>query len=115
MPTESVARLPRPALLAAAPALTASLFRLQADGVAVEFTTPALASARVRPSDTEKLEVVLADLGGGSGSYVVPLRHISKLLSMTVHDRTLCDEILHRNSREPDDIRRAVLAVARLG
>jgi hypothetical protein len=112
MPTESVARLPKPALLAAPPA---SLLRFQADGVAVEFTTPALASARVRQSDTDKLEVVFADLGGGSGSYVVPLRHIDKMLTMTVHDRTLCDEILHRDAQEPDDIRRAVLSVARLG
>jgi hypothetical protein len=34
---------------------------------------------------------------------------------MTVHDRTLCDEIVHRNAQAPDEIRRAVLAVARMG
>ena len=93
----------------------ASLSRFQSDGVAIEFTTPVLASARVRPSDSDKLEVIIADLGGGRGQYVVPMRHLNKVVTLTVHDRTLCEEILHRNACSPDEIRRAMLTVARMG
>jgi hypothetical protein len=93
----------------------ASLSRFQAEGVAIEFTTPVLSSARVRPSDTDKLEVIISDLGGGRGQYVVPLRHLNKVVTLTVHDRTLCEEVMHRNAISPDEIRRAVLTVAKMG
>ena len=93
----------------------ASLSRFQADGVAIEFTTPVLSSARVRPSDTDKLEVIISDLGGGRGQYVVPMRHLSKVVPLTVHDRTLCEEVMHRKACSPDEIRAAVLTVAKMG
>jgi hypothetical protein len=94
---------------------TASLSRFQAEGVAIEFTTPVLSSARVRPSDSDKLEVIISDLGGGRGQYVVPLRHLTKVVTLTVHDRTLCEEVMHRNAYSPDEIRSAVLTVAKMG
>lgn len=92
-----------------------TLSRYQSDGVAIDFTTPILANARVRPAEVDRLEVIVADLGGGKGSYVVPLRHLGKIVSLTVHDRALCEEIVHRRAAAPDEIRRAVLAVARMG
>src|SRR5262249_11031824 len=87
----------------------------QADGVAIEFTSPVLSSARVRPSDADKLEVIISDLGGGRGQYIVPLRHLAKVVTLTVHDRTLCEEVMHRNAHSPDEIRAAVLTVAKMG
>jgi len=116
MPLQSVARSPGSDV--AMPAETGSanaLSRYQSDGVAIEFTTPILANARVRPAETDRLEVIVDDLGGGKGSYVVPLRHLGKIVALTVHDRTLCEEIIHRRANSPDEIRRAVLAVARMG
>jgi hypothetical protein len=110
MPLEGAIRTPT----ADAPPL-ASLSRFQAEGVAIEFTTPVLSSARVRPSDTDKLEVIISDLGGGRGQYVVPMRHLNKVVTLTVHDRTLCEEVMHRNAHSPDEIRRAVLTVAKMG
>jgi len=110
MPLESAVRS-----TAADAAPLASLSRFQSEGVAIEFTTPVLTSARVRPSDSDKLEVIIADLGGGRGQYVVPMRHLGKVVTLTVHDRTLCEEILHRNAHSPDEIRRAMLTVARMG
>src|SRR5262249_9928824 len=80
-----------------------------------EFTTPVLTSARVRPSDSDKLEVIISDLGGGRGQYVVPMRHLAKVVTLTVHDRTLCEEVMHRNAHSPDEIRSAVLTVAKMG
>ncbi|MBL8838564.1 MAG: hypothetical protein JNL66_20095 [Alphaproteobacteria bacterium] len=91
------------------------LVQYQSEGVAVDFTTPILANARIRPSDGDKLEVILSDLGGGRGHYVIPLRHLEKAVTMTVHDHTLCEEVLHRNASSPDDIRRAILTVAKMG
>lgn len=111
MPLESAVRSGG---AAEAPPL-ASLSRFQSDGGAIEFTTPVLASARLRPSDSDKLEVIIADLGGGRGQYVVPMRHLNKVVTLTVHDRTLCEEILHRNAHSPDEIRGAVLTVAKMG
>src|SRR5215475_11525822 len=109
MPLEGVIRPPAGD---APPA--ASLSRFQSDGVAIEFTTPVLSSARVRPSESDKLEVIISDLGGGRGQYVVPMRHLTKVVTLTVHDRTLCEEVMHRNAHSPDEIRRAVLTVARM-
>lgn len=116
MPLETLVRPAGPDLAAAADAPAANtLSRYQSDGVAIDFTTPILANARVRPAETDRLEVIVADLGGGKGSYVVPLRHLGRIVTLTVHDRTLCEEILHRQANAPDEIRRAVLAVARMG
>ena len=98
-----------------AAAAAGGLVQYQSEGVAVDFTTPILANARIRPSDGDRLEVILSDLGGGRGHYVVPLRHLEKAVTMTVHDHTLCEEVLHRNASSPDDIRRAVLTVAKMG
>ncbi len=116
MPLETLARPAGPDVAATADAPAANtLSRYQSDGVAIDFTTPILANARVRPAETDRLEVIVADLGGGKGNYVVPLRHLGKIVTLTVHDRRLCEEILHRHANAPDEIRRAVLAVARMG
>jgi hypothetical protein len=110
MPLEGAVRAP-----AADVPPPASLSRFQAEGVAIEFTTPVLSSARVRPSEMDKLEVIISDLGGGRGQYVVPMRHLTKVVTLTVHDRTLCEEVMHRNAQSPDEIRSAMLTVAKMG
>jgi hypothetical protein len=85
-----------------------------AAGVLVEFTTPILAGSRVRLSDANTLEVVISGIGG-SGQFVVPLDHLDKAVTLTVHDRALCGEIMKRNAHAPEEVRRIVLAVAEMG
>ena len=70
---------------------------IEAAGVVVDFTTPILAGSRVRLSDANTLEVILSGIGG-SGQYVVPLDHLEKAVTLTVHDRALCGEIMKRNA-----------------
>ena len=41
-------------------------------GVAVSFTTPALAYARIRKDYRDRLEVVLPNIGDAKGTFVIP-------------------------------------------
>ncbi len=41
--------------------------------MAVPFTTPSLAHARVRPAAGDALELLVPNVGGGKGSHVVEL------------------------------------------
>lgn len=84
-------------------------------GVAVPFTTPALAHARIRPTARGPVELVLPNLAGGKGSYVVDLAGAPALFTLTVHDRLLVDALLALPSLTPAEVRRVVREVAATG
>lgn len=41
-------------------------------GAVAPFTTPSLAMSRVRPDDRHGLVLMMPNMGGGDGAYVVP-------------------------------------------
>ncbi|MBI1778964.1 MAG: hypothetical protein HYR63_26810 [Proteobacteria bacterium] len=87
----------------------------QERGATVPFTTPILASARVRQPDDQKLELLVPGMSGTKGTYVIPWASLPEIFKMTVHDRALYEEIADANVSTPHEIRVAALKVARTG
>jgi hypothetical protein len=84
-------------------------------GATVPFTTPILASARVRQPDEQKLELLVPGMSGTKGTYVIPWPSLPEIFKMTVHDRALYEEIGEVGAATPYDIKMAALKVARTG
>lgn len=84
-------------------------------GVAVPFTTPLLACARVRPTHRQKLEFVIANPSGGIGFYVMGWDGLASLTRITVHDRLLYETVLKEPLLSPGTIRAAGRKVALSG
>ena len=84
-------------------------------GVAVAFTTPGLALARLRYDGRERHEIVMPNLADGRGVYVAPWASLSEIMSLTVHDRML-QQLLARDAvLDPETARRAQLRIALRG
>jgi hypothetical protein len=84
-------------------------------GVAVPFTTPMLAGARVRQSDNAGIELVVSNPSGGRGVYILGWLGVRALCSPTVHDTRLFQRFRHLAAVDPSRIRRAARAVAAEG
>jgi hypothetical protein len=84
-------------------------------GVAVPFTSPLLAGARVRPADRGGIEVIVPNPSGGRGVYILPWSGICRLSRPTVHDSSLYLRITERQGITPGTIRTAARAVAAQG
>jgi hypothetical protein len=84
-------------------------------GAAVPFTTAKLSQTRVRLDDRAHMVLVMPSMAGGAGSYVVPWKAVPEIVTMTVHDRMLHEEILEARACTPDAIRRTALKVAATG
>ncbi|MBM3549255.1 MAG: hypothetical protein FJX54_20145, partial [Alphaproteobacteria bacterium] len=84
-------------------------------GATVPFTTPALAAARLRSMDPEKVEFLVPGLSGGKGTYVIPAKAVMEMFKLTVHDRALLEELDRKSATSPHDIRIATLTVASTG
>jgi len=84
-------------------------------GVAVPFTSPMLAGARVRPADRGGIEVIVPNPSGGRGVYILPWSGISNLCRPTVHDSCLYLQITERQGVTPGSIRACARAVATQG
>ncbi len=84
-------------------------------GVTVPFTTPAVAMARLRPTDAGGVELVVANPSGADGCYVFPLRAVSDFTTLSMHDRLLLELLLELPAITPSDIRRAARRVAATG
>jgi len=84
-------------------------------GVAVPFTSPMLAGARVRPADRGGIEVIVPNPSGGRGVYILPWSGICRLSRPTVHDSTLYLRITERQGITPGTIRAAARDVAAQG
>ena len=85
-------------------------------GIAVPFTTPALAQARMRrDEDSKRREFVLPNLSGGKGCYVMPWKSILGTMTTTLHDRVLFDLMQQHDVDDPIKMRHVVLEVAAKG
>jgi hypothetical protein len=84
-------------------------------GVAVPFTTPILAGARVRPGQRDGLELVIPNPSGARGVYVVPWSGLALLCAPTLHDRRLSARIAHCHDLSPASVRLVARAVAGAG
>ena len=82
-------------------------------GVAVPFTTPLLAGARVR--EAKRVELVVPNLSGGRGVYVLNWSGVRELCKPTVHDTVLYDRIAALPLIDPSGIRAAALDIAKQG
>lgn len=81
-------------------------------GVQVPFTTPMLAGTRARPAERYGTELLVPNLSGGRGVYVLPWAGIQKLCCPTVHDRRLNQKVEALITVTPSTIRHAARAVA---
>lgn len=84
-------------------------------GVAVPFTTPALSGTRARPGQRNEVELILPNLSGSRGVYVLAWRSICDLFAPTMHDRMLNDHILKLQRVTPASIREQAHLVAAQG
>jgi hypothetical protein len=84
-------------------------------GVAVPFTSPLLAGARVRPADRGGIKMIVPNPAGGRGVYILPWGGICRLSRPTVHDSTLYLRITERQGITPGSIRTAARDVAAEG
>lgn len=81
-------------------------------GVAVPFTTPMLVGTRARPTERHGMELLVPNLSGGRGVYVLPWAGIPKLCCPTVHDRRLNQKVQSLVTVTPGTIRQAAREVA---
>lgn len=84
-------------------------------GVAVPFTTPLLSQARLRLDRNGKFEFLLPNFTGGRGVYVMPWKSLPSVMTITLHDRLLFEELEGVQSHTPDSVRTAVLKVQATG
>ena len=84
-------------------------------GVAVPFTTPLLDGTRARPGARADVELIVPNLSGGRGVYILPWSGIREFCRPTVHDARLNQEIAGLRSVTPITIRRAARRVAAAG
>ena len=84
-------------------------------GVAVPFTTPRLAGARLRRSDRTGTEFVIPNPSGGRGVYVLPWGAVRQLCRPTVHDTLLHQRIARLPALDPAGVRLAARQVAEEG
>ncbi len=93
-----------------------TLATFQQRGVAVPFTTPALAGARLRMAEQHDLrELVVPHPAGARGHYVHAFTDIAGAYGLTVHDTLLLDELAGLRVVSPSEVRLAARAVARSG
>jgi hypothetical protein len=84
-------------------------------GVAVDFTTPLLVQARIRQSDGDRVELILPNLAGGKGSYILAWRSLVQFATITLHDHSLYEAVLGIERMDPATVRTATLSIAAKG
>ena len=84
-------------------------------GIAVPFTTPQLAGARVRPADRQGLELIVPNPSGGRGVYILPWDDITSLCRPTVYDLRLSAMVNGAHGVTPATIRKAARTIAAQG
>ncbi|MBS0643687.1 MAG: hypothetical protein JSS43_27820 [Proteobacteria bacterium] len=84
----------------------------QERGIAVAFTTPMLAGARVRDNGRRGKELVMHNPSGGRGVYVIPLRGVGDHFRPTVHDTLLLRRLETLVTLSPATVRQAVWSIA---
>ncbi|UEM02267.1 hypothetical protein JL101_020005 [Skermanella rosea] len=84
-------------------------------GVAVDFTTPLLVQARIRQANGDAVELILPNLAGGRGSYILAWRSLVQFATITMHDHALYESVLRVERIDPATVRTATLGVAAEG
>jgi hypothetical protein len=87
-------------------------------GVAVDFTTPLLVQSRIRQnggSGPNGVELILPNLAGGKGSYILNWRSLTQFATITLHDHALYETVLKLDRIDPATVRTATLSVAAQG
>lgn len=87
----------------------------QERGVAVPFTTPQLAGARIRPAERTGTEFVVPNPAGGRGVYVLTWSGIRQLSRPTVYDTLLHQRVSRLPAMEPRGVRMAARKLAAEG
>jgi hypothetical protein len=87
----------------------------QERGISIPFTTPLLSQARLRRDAASRFEFLLPNFTAGKGIYVLPMKGLSSMMTLTLHDRMLFDELEALESHSPELVRGAVLAVQATG
>ncbi len=81
-------------------------------GVALPLTTPLLAGARTRPSETHRLELIILNPSGGRGVYILPWSAIGAFCRPTMHDAMFSQRIAALPHVTPAVIRRVARQIA---
>lgn len=84
-------------------------------GISLPFTTPVLLGARIRPSDRQSAELILAHPAGGDGVYVLPWAALPDICAPTLHDRALWAKVGRLPMLTPQAVRDAARSVAEQG
>jgi len=84
-------------------------------GVAVPFTTPQLAGARIRHADRTGTEFVVPNPSGGRGVYILHWGAVRQLCRPTVHDTLLHQRISRLPVMDPSGVRLTALKLAAEG
>lgn len=84
-------------------------------GVTVPFTTPLLSQARLRRDDMDRFEFLLPNFTAGKGTYVLPWKGLPNVMTLTLHDRLLFEEIEKIERHSPEQIRACALSVQASG
>ena len=84
-------------------------------GVAVPFTTPLLGGTRARPTDKQRVELVVPNPTGGRGVYIMPWAGITEWCQPTLHDSVFNERIASLQTVTPAAIRRVALQIAAEG
>lgn len=84
-------------------------------GVAVPFTTPRLGGTRARPAKKHLVELVVPNLSGGRGVYVMPWTSLTALCRPTLHDKVFSQRIASIANVTPATIRRVARQIAAEG
>jgi hypothetical protein len=87
----------------------------QERGVALPFTTPQLGGARVRLSHNRGVELIVRNLAGGRGVYVMPLTAMSALCRPTLFDKVVCNRVAFLETVTPATVRAIARATAAEG
>ncbi|WP_158924199.1 hypothetical protein [Acidisphaera sp. S103] len=87
----------------------------QERGVAVPFTTPLLGGTRARPTDKQRVELVIPNPAGGRGVYIMPWAGIAAWCQPTLHDSVFNDRIASLKNVTPAAIRRVALQLSAEG
>lgn len=80
-------------------------------GVSVAFTTPLLSRSRLRRDQKGQFELLLPNLSGGKGVYVLNWKGLPSVMTLTLHDRLLFEEIEKQSTHSPERIRSCVMKV----
>jgi hypothetical protein len=84
----------------------------QERGVAVPFTTPLLGGTRARPTERQRVELVIPNPSGGRGVYIMPWAGIASWCRPTLHDTIFNERIAVLLNVTPATIRRVALEIA---